>query len=761
MLRNVGAYMRNRKKWLQRLLWSYLLIFFTISFLLVFIFFVVISQLVKEETGKSNQLYMQHIKSAIDYSLGVIDERVTQEIFSPELEQYMKESPADNPYLLAKGVSDRLRNVAQSHAMVSAVYLFRSRDRMVITNSAKMPLAQFGDREFVESLGEQDRFQWTGLGEYREWDGAAGAVKVVSLVRKMRDYSGGYGYLVVHVRVEALKKMIENASGNHINFIRVLDRDGNVLISNPGQAEQWGILSVVQSDYTQWRLESGIVHGNRYELVNILSFIWIGAALFVIVSGVVWLVLTVRHNYRPLESIAAKIQQYYWHKNNPEAAAGQGNYLHVIQDALDKLIEQATTYRKRSEEDLMYRKKHFFHELMEGNRVISEQMWHDEMERLELPVDRYDHMVAVVIEIDRYQQFCERYNYRDQNLLKFVISSAIQETMEDRRISLWSEWVKGHQLGMIVKLLREDATDRPAPLADFLQAVHQWLNKHLDFTVTIGVGTTVDGPGECPQSFEDAFAALHRKMLLGDNRIIWYAEERKELPAQPYKPIDTVRRLVQSFRLGDGQWTALFRSLIAELRASAFVHEDVHSVMNFLIYQLHREMLNMADEYRQVCTEELMPDLQRILERYETLDEWDAQLYRALEQAYGKMVDMRADSRKYQTLQEVREFIQHHYDDPDLSLALLSDRFDVKPANLSRYFKEEFGEKFVDYVVKVRIRQAQELLLAEPGKPVQDIGRQVGYLHAKTFIRIFKKEIGVTPGEYKRMHGKEIGVLPE
>lgn len=96
----------------------------------------------------------------------------------------------------------------------------------------------------------------------------------------------------------------------------------------------------------------------------------------------------------------------------------------------------------------------------------------------------------------------------------------------------------------------------------------------------------------------------------------------------------------------------------------------------------------------------------------------------------------------------VIEYVEANYRD-DLSLDLLADKLNISSAYLSTYFKEKKGTNFSDYVNTFRIRKAQELLLQTDLK-IQDVSQLVGYQSVNSFIRMFKKSLGVPPGEFRK-----------
>ncbi len=83
-----------------------------------------------------------------------------------------------------------------------------------------------------------------------------------------------------------------------------------------------------------------------------------------------------------------------------------------------------------------------------------------------------------------------------------------------------------------------------------------------------------------------------------------------------------------------------------------------------------------------------------------------------------------------------------------ISLDDVSREVDISPYYFSKLFKEETGENFIYYLTNIRIEKAKQLL-NNKALSVKEIGFEVGYSDANYFSRIFKKNVGQTPTEYK------------
>lgn len=98
-------------------------------------------------------------------------------------------------------------------------------------------------------------------------------------------------------------------------------------------------------------------------------------------------------------------------------------------------------------------------------------------------------------------------------------------------------------------------------------------------------------------------------------------------------------------------------------------------------------------------------------------------------------------------IRSVLNMIEHSYME-DLSLALLADKAGFNASYLSRLFKMETGKGFVQYLREVRMRHACKML-EETGMTNAEVAKRVGYWDEKHFRRTFKKDFGMTPGEYR------------
>jgi YesN/AraC family two-component response regulator len=83
-----------------------------------------------------------------------------------------------------------------------------------------------------------------------------------------------------------------------------------------------------------------------------------------------------------------------------------------------------------------------------------------------------------------------------------------------------------------------------------------------------------------------------------------------------------------------------------------------------------------------------------------------------------------------------------------LSLASLSKQFNISPNYLSGLFKKETGQTLTDYINTKRMRHAVSLLRSS-SVYIQEVAAQCGFLDVNYFTRLFKRQYGMSPREYR------------
>lgn len=98
-------------------------------------------------------------------------------------------------------------------------------------------------------------------------------------------------------------------------------------------------------------------------------------------------------------------------------------------------------------------------------------------------------------------------------------------------------------------------------------------------------------------------------------------------------------------------------------------------------------------------------------------------------------------------IKEAAEYISAHFAE-DLSLSILSEQLHLNPAYLSMLFKQITGHAFKEYLNQVRVEEAKRLLM-DTDYSIIDIAVACGFTNQSYFTKVFKKETGMTPKQFR------------
>jgi two-component system, response regulator YesN len=731
-----------KRTWYHRMLLSYLPIYLFITSIIILMTFLMISRMSQKEAENANRMYVDQQVQALDRSLQGIDNMLIKEIQRGEDIVRFFDKEKDPTYLQSYETSEKLNQLKSTDPLIDSLYLYRFSDRMIMSPNMMISVDKFGDQRFADSfLDKPDRYTLSTERTFSEFiDTSAYPTRVISIARKFPLLGGSQGVIVVNISIPKLQKWVEEMSRSERSFYYILDNEGKMLVGHSRASPKKGSeLSRVKSEYTGWEFVGGVLDGHLYQFASVLIYIWIICGLIVI--GFLWIMFVTRRNYKPIETILDRIHHYSMQKSSKLTL--EKDEFKFIDQALEALIERSQTYQKLHEEDVDIRRRQLLNDMTEGNRIFSAESWPAEAPAYQLPVD-FQRIAMAVIEIDRFSFWCQSYNRRDQYLLKFVLSSVVKETAETNQAGVWSEWIANHRLAVVYFLKEGQDHDLSGSLAEQVRA---WVEVNLDFTVTIGLSGSDGGITELAQLHDEAIEALSYKGSIGINKIL--TPPYSHSPGEPYKHLQNIRNLTQTYRLLEPKWRDMFQILFAEIRQDLLNREEHANLLNFLLYQFNKELSGLSPDIVERWTSSFLPRLSDAIERFDFMDELQANILEILEDMEAGILALRENRSNSVQARNIRRYIKENHSNPDLSLNHLCDQFGLNGKYISRMFKEEFGEKLVDYMVSVRIEKSKELLNGT-SLSVQDIAQAVGYVHDISFIRAFKKVVGRTPGEYRK-----------
>ncbi|MBW5447774.1 helix-turn-helix domain-containing protein [Cohnella sp. CFH 77786] len=742
--------------WYRRLLFSYMPTLLVSFSILIFLAVSMISELSAKETANANRVFAKYVTDSMETSLKGIERVVLEKIgYDDTLYRFFTMQAADDSGPIYYDASIVLSHILSDNPLIDSIYLYRTKDKLVLTPNKIYHLDDFPDKDYiVQSLNPAAPTRWSAVREYAGL-GEETKDKVISISKHALLPFGTEGIVVVNVKVDNVLRIVDEMINPDITFMNVYAADGKRVYpfkepaagvpSSETAPDAGKTINRIHSAYLGWDFESGVKAGRMFGWMSAISSVWIAIGIVTVLGAVGTVLYVTRRNYKPIQSIMGQI---YGLQSRGPMKGKDGDEFAYIGKVLENLMEQTSKYEKQYKEDLIVRRKQFFQELISDRKPPSPAAWESYANRFQLP-NRYRHLLLAVAEIDRYADFRENYRAEDQSLLKFALTNVVHEFSVPGRLTFWAEWVTDKRLALLLFIDQPDNADT-GDIAEILDKIRTWVAVNLKFSITIGVGSRVTGFTELSRSFDEAVFSLQYKMPLGNNRTIRYDEAagRHQL-GDTQKYYEQIETMCQEFRISDDSWPLRVEQFSRDLQQDLLRHDEADLLVRHLMRLFRHLAEGLPREIQAHWSEKTQPSLERALERAETLEELMPEVAGSLKQLHQQYASMRDSKNNRQLVKEIRNYIEDEFGNPDLSLNLISEKFDLSAKYASQLFKEQYGMKFVDFLVHLRMEQAKKLLLETDGS-IQDISEQVGYTHPISFGRTFKKEVGVTPGDFRK-----------
>lgn len=104
------------------------------------------------------------------------------------------------------------------------------------------------------------------------------------------------------------------------------------------------------------------------------------------------------------------------------------------------------------------------------------------------------------------------------------------------------------------------------------------------------------------------------------------------------------------------------------------------------------------------------------------------------------------------SIKEVIDYVNVHYKER-IVMKDIAEMAHISRTYLSILFKKETGEKFSDYLQKIRLKKACELLKGT-NQQITEIAENTGFFDVAHFSRVFKEHYSVSPGEYRKQNNR-------
>ncbi len=266
------------------------------------------------------------------------------------------------------------------------------------------------------------------------------------------------------------------------------------------------------------------------------------------------------------------------------------------------------------------------------------------------------------------------------------------------------------------------------------------LGKRIDIQFKAGIGSVTPFE-QLNTSYKEALNAVHNRK----GRVAHISDLPLRLEYEEDYPITTERLLFERIEKGDLEGTRTQANCFFDWMIEHYPDCEMDiklKVLEFILFAEQKAFLSGGMTYFFRYRQDYLKNLMQT-DNYEKLRKWFIEkLTDACRNIAGKKEEQTCG-----IISRAKLFIEENYC-RDISLDDVSRIVDISPYYFSKLFKEETGENFIEYLTNIRMERARKLLQNRE-LSIKNICIDTGYSDPNYFSRIFKKQVGLTPTEYR------------
>lgn len=734
------------------------------------------SNLLIREVMDSNLMLIKQARNDNDKEIASLDKATFQLSLQPKVKMALYSYGDDwiNDPLLYTDVIRTLSSVKMTNQGISELWVQLFNSNVILNNNAKYT-ADFYMQDVYPYTGPVD---WNMLKKKhpgfismgrQQIQSSSGEQTVISFARTISvDDEVPQGIACVNVEEGFFGDALNSIGEKTPSITYVTDSEGNRILSSKARYSKENE-EIQLKDLFEWQKKTGSEEGYlrkkmdgrdclivfttskiskwRYitviptevitEKANKIREITAAAAFLCLILGLGISYLLTGRIYTPINEIITYINAFQIQRKVREGEVKE-NELVFINRIISYVYNENENLKDLFEQNLPVLKEKFLYDLLEGK--ISEDEFYDNSRKFEMefPFRSFEVIVLDIEDTSIYHK-------------AFKAGLHMERTIDEVIAEKYSAGVRTYSLRkgadkiIIVVNHGEDAASTEI-IYDFITETRDYFLTNYEMIFTVGIGNAYGSAKDVAMSLIDALSALKYKMVKGQGSIT-HIDEIRGLPEHIFEySIEMEKQIMNLAKTGDIQRlrTIVDEVIHSNLKRRETSPEVVENLFNALagtavrtIYEVRATVHEVFGSKRNIYRE--------LFEKghIESKREFIFEIF----QAISSYISSRKQGNSEKIMERVKEFVDGNYSS-DLSLAQVGEAVGLSSAYLSSIFKEISGEGFVGYINTVRIEKAKQYL-QQPELTVIQVAGKVGFSSSNTFIKVFKKHEGITPGQFR------------
>ena len=589
-----------------------------------------------------------------------------------------------------------------------------------------------------------------------------------NLITYIRDLSGtsrGRSCKIMFLlKADEIRKLLEGFDSIDCGWAYIADETGQVLSSYPLNLERFShnqeldieengyriqdyenqktIFTYVVSSNTGWRY----VVAQPYENVmqKVLSIKYIGYSVFAL-ALIIGMLLAYIWSNKYSHSIIKTFDLFPQNKIRYELKKDPYEF---IQNSIYEVIEDYELLRDTVDQQITFLRNSFFQQLINGD-FSNESNLKVAAGNIGIELDGAAYGACLVQLLG--------YGHGTDSTDKEILKELNIRRMQVRETLLKYRFTKGyiHEISrehLLVIFVMDDADfNLYRREADkYTKSVRNEVKSLYSIEVRFALDQIYNSAMDLTNSIQKELHILNQAQISEINSPYLWCHEIIVQETGFYYPRDVENRLINFTK--DGNYERV-SEILKQLEINNLIRRRLSpNMLRMFIYQLYGTLIRISQDLS-IDNEEFY----KLSDTIHTRGDINISYEEIFDHINGyficlcEMVNERKQNQNIKLMLEIEEYLKSNFEDRNLSLGMLAEKFNYSPAYLSLFFKEQFGSNFSTYLEEIRMAEAMRLL-RECHRSIEKIAYEVGYNSPNSFSRAFKRKFGITPGQYRQLN---------
>ena len=431
----------------------------------------------------------------------------------------------------------------------------------------------------------------------------------------------------------------------------------------------------------------------------------------------------------------------------------------MIEEALEHLRDQKATLRKIRHNNDMIERDRLLSNLLTGSPESHSSVC-SALRRHNISFDS-SHFAVIIFYIKDSNLFGydetsdEQMNNNEKaDTIKFIIRNVFEEIMTHKHKAYVFEF--NGLLMSIANISSNHLSTWQSDITDAIRQTESVMEENFNFSFIACVSNVHPTTVGLKAAFDEATKAFNYRTLIKRTDILTYGDIDNDIK-EPLPGSEKERQLLNFIKLGDYDVAI---KILDELIEEFTVNNDVANT-EFFTLRLMCSVASLSSQSSEFSDiDNYKPLFSLIVDAFNNDIRGDyyellckiiknsCEIHSKLTISQNAVSEISQDtSIKTNIIDNIKEYINQHYMDPNLNVAAVGYYFDVTPYYMSNLFKKSEGLSILEYITKTRIEASLELL--KDNITIAKIAEEVGFNNTNTYIRQFSKLMGCSPTQYK------------